>query len=243
MDEALGKRVLGACAVVALVLLLASLLPDPDSLPPPAAKRVIYDLREPQVQATPEQVQGLLDSIDPAAVVAKALPPGHDSTAATVDVPLDDPRLASQRAKRPPPQRQPPVAVKPRPVAPPPVAVQTPAAPRAQPATPVLPTQPEPAPQAAGPSPSTPEQQVAAAGGGGWYVQVGVFASEANANKAAKRLQDAGQPVRADRFKSQAGIRHRVRCGPFSSAAEAQSARSAVAALGFTDARMSEEAR
>ncbi len=64
-----------------------------------------------------------------------------------------------------------------------------------------------------------------------WFVQVGAFAQEANADKVRAKVQAAGLPSTAQVSDTQAGQLIRVRAGPFESKAEAERAALRIKAL------------
>lgn len=66
-----------------------------------------------------------------------------------------------------------------------------------------------------------------------YYINVGLFAQEANARKAHTTLQDAGITAFTQEFKTPKGLRIRVRAGPYDSQAEADSAAEKIRALGL----------
>ena len=280
MNQILAKRLLGAGVLVAVTLLLANLLPAPQSMPPPeaAAKRITYDLRQPKIDIPPEQVQATLQAIDPRQVVAQMAPP--PAAPNTTRIPLDDPRLAHERAAASPPVVRAPVAPrvtpapKPRPPAspkPPPKAVAAAPAPSPTPppdgnpaeakkaASPAVappstqpptaeavasknpeplpspspaksePPAPPPAEPAAAKEQSSPQAVVPAPdavtakpmAAPAWYVQIGAFAKEANAEHSVRKLKQAGIVAKLDTVAFKAGPRYRVRCGPLTSSEEA----------------------
>jgi cell division protein FtsN len=67
----------------------------------------------------------------------------------------------------------------------------------------------------------------------GFGVSVGLFAVEANAQRAAATLSGAGLPVISDPIESARGPMTRVRVGPFETRAQAESAAERVRALGL----------
>lgn len=67
----------------------------------------------------------------------------------------------------------------------------------------------------------------------GYYLNVGLFAEEANARRAQARLLNAGMPAFRQTFEASAGPRTRVRVGPFATADEAQRAAVQVRSLGL----------
>jgi hypothetical protein len=64
-----------------------------------------------------------------------------------------------------------------------------------------------------------------------YLVNVGLFADEANARRAADTLRQAKQPVLRDRIRSSKGVLNRVRVGPFKSQAEAAQAAQTIQSL------------
>src|SRR5207253_4053658 len=53
-----------------------------------------------------------------------------------------------------------------------------------------------------------------------WFIQIGAFAQEGNAQLSMKRLRDAGLHPRTDVLGAGTTKRYRVRCGPYSSRSE-----------------------
>lgn len=130
---------------------------------------------------------------------------------------------AAQVQSPAPPQRAP------RLLPSPPVASPT----EAPPATPaVLPVQAPVEPVAAAPTPAAPEP-VLRPRPRGFGVNVGMFAREANAERAKARLVEAGLPVLHDPIESARGPLTRVRVGPFERREEAEQAAAKVRALGL----------
>jgi DedD protein len=66
---------------------------------------------------------------------------------------------------------------------------------------------------------------------GNWFVQVGAFAQEANAQKTLATLKAAGLPTTSDTQVGKNGRLTRVRVGPFASEAGAEQAAAQVRAL------------
>jgi cell division septation protein DedD len=58
----------------------------------------------------------------------------------------------------------------------------------------------------------------------GFYINVGLFAEDANARKAHTKLVDAGLNAFVQDVKYPRGLRHRVRVGPFETQAQADTA-------------------
>ena len=67
----------------------------------------------------------------------------------------------------------------------------------------------------------------------GFGVNVGMFADPANAERARRRLADAGLPVMVDPVESARGTLTRVRVGPFEDEAAAAKAADTVRAVGL----------
>ena len=68
------------------------------------------------------------------------------------------------------------------------------------------------------------------------YVQVGTYGNAANVQKATRRLQGMGMPVRVSKIKSQGRILQVVMAGPFANQAQLKSALSAARRAGYRDA-------
>ena len=64
-----------------------------------------------------------------------------------------------------------------------------------------------------------------------YVVNVGLFADEKNARRAADVLRQAKQPVLRDRVRSSKGLLNRVRVGPFNSQADADKAAQTIRSL------------
>ena len=67
----------------------------------------------------------------------------------------------------------------------------------------------------------------------GFYINVGLFAEEANARKTQSRLLNEGLPAFRQPLESAKGTRIRVRVGPFDSKAEADTAAQAIQRMGL----------
>ena len=85
---------------------------------------------------------------------------------------------------------------------------------------------------AAAPAPTTTSPPLAAVGtAAGYYINVGLFANEANARKAQARLLNEGLPAFRQELDSPKGRRIRVRVGPYDTRAAADDAASAIRAM------------
>ena len=115
----------------------------------------------------------------------------------------------------------------------PPMASPTEAPPAVLPVqAPVEPVAAVPAAAATAPAPAAPEP-VLRPRPRGFGVNVGMFAREANAERAKARLVEAGLPVLHDPIESARGPLTRVRVGPFERREEAEQAAAKVRALGL----------
>ena len=99
------------------------------------------------------------------------------------------------------------------------------------PSAPVAAAQAEPVQQ---PQQSAPQRQAAPIGDG-YMVQVGAFSDLSNAHRVREAVSTAG-PVVVDTRQTAYGELFRVRVGPLASATEAETARAALAQLGYRDA-------
>ena len=122
--------------------------------------------------------------------------------------------------------------VRPAPLAIPPSELTTPLAPVPVKGQPVKPAKPVVKPAAApvpNSAPAPAPKPAAVAAHGKFIVQVGAFASRANAQGAASKIGGSVSP---------AGKLWRVRMGPYASAAEAKAALAKARAAGYSDARI-----
>lgn len=67
----------------------------------------------------------------------------------------------------------------------------------------------------------------------GHYINVGLFADEANARKAQAKLLNEGFPAFRQELNTASGKRIRVRAGPYTSRAQAEQAAQSIQALGL----------
>ena len=65
----------------------------------------------------------------------------------------------------------------------------------------------------------------------GYYINVGLFADEANARKAQARLLNEGLPAFRQELEQAAGRRIRVRVGPYATRAQADAAAASIRAM------------
>ncbi len=118
-----------------------------------------------------------------------------------------------------------------------------------------VPAAPEPLPKPAKPTPppvppmprlatsvQAPPPPVAAGQGKLWYVQIGSFADQGNAQTTLNLLQNIGFRGESSRINSNGAVLYRVRLGPFPSEAVAQQAYTKVSHQGYPQARVLAEA-
>ena len=86
-------------------------------------------------------------------------------------------------------------------------------------------------PTASGPSASASAPPPAVGSTPGYYINVGLFAEEANARKAQARLLNEGLPAFRQALETPKGKRIRVRVGPYTTTREAQAAAAQIRAL------------
>jgi len=97
------------------------------------------------------------------------------------------------------------------------------------------PVQPAPDPKPPTSAASAPEDPADATVGSaaGFYINVGLFAEEANARKAQAKLLNAALPAFRQSLNTPAGQRIRVRVGPYPNAQQAQQAARSIKAMGL----------
>jgi cell division septation protein DedD len=144
------------------------------------------------------------------------VPPSAASLPDTTVPPI---AAAAQPLPEPPPpptpSEPPPVPVKPSPYAtPPPAPITLPS---------TAPLQSD--------APAAPASQRTVVPETRYLVNVGLFADEKNARRAADVLRKAGQPVLRDKVRSSKGLLNRVRVGPFNSQAQAEKAAQTIRSL------------
>jgi cell division septation protein DedD len=144
---------------------------------------------------------------------------GNASAGAVRDSTVPPIAAAAQPSPEPPPpttpSEPPPVPVKPSPYAtPPPAPITLPS---------TVPLQSD--------APAAPASQRAVVPETRYLVNIGLFADEKNARRAADVLRKAGQPVLRDKVRSSKGLLNRVRVGPFNSQAQADKAAQTIRSL------------
>lgn len=143
--------------------------------------------------------------------------------------PVAEPRPAAAPST-PPASKKPPAA--PVPAASKPAANAAPAAKPASPTTaPAKNRAAKAAASAAAPTASAPLPTVGTAAG--YYINVGLFADEANARKAQARLLNEGLPAFRQELNASSGRRIRVRVGPYPRRTEADAAAASIRSMGL----------
>lgn len=87
-----------------------------------------------------------------------------------------------------------------------------------------------PAPPAAAAAPSVEQN---AQDEGGWYIQIGAFGDQSNAERQAARVDTFGYDAHVSAFPSGGGVMHRVRIGPQSTRERAEAIASSLSVHGF----------
>ena len=211
---------------------------DATAVTPTATSPTVASAAPAHAAALPESVDAVdasapalseTASAPPAAAVPKPKPLAPNPVAAAKPTPTPVPKPPEQKlAQIAPPAAKPTTAAAPpappKPVAPPPV----PAAPKLA---------------AAPPPPPPPIVSSAPAQARLWFVQIGSFADQGNAQTTLNLLQNIGYRGEAKAITSASGSAlYRVRLGPFPSEAVAQQAFDKVSHQGYPQARVVSEA-
>ena len=215
-----------AAASAPAAAITAALSPAP--APAPAPVPVPVPAQEPPTPALPATTASAPDPAKPAAAPATPAP----KAAATASTPA-----RSSEANRPAPatlsaastvSKTPSSA--PATAAPKPSAKTTPPAePASRAASAAKAKKPKASASAAAPASSAPLPTVGTAAG--YYINVGLFADEANARKAQARLLNEGLPAFRQELNNAKGRRIRVRVGPYESRAKAEAAAASIRAM------------
>lgn len=202
--------------------------PSPVPAPAPAPVPVPAPEQEPPTPALPATTASAPDPAKSAAAPATPAP----KAAATASTPA-----RSSEANRPAPatlsaastvSKTPSSA--PATAAPKPSAKTTPPAePASRAASAAKAKTPKASASAAAPASSAPLPTVGTAAG--YYINVGLFADEANARKAQARLLNEGLPAFRQELNNAKGRRIRVRVGPYESRAKAEAAAASIRAM------------
>jgi DedD protein len=210
MDRRVKERLVGASILVVLIVLIVpELLSGP--APAPVGPR-------PPVSA-PEPVRNV--TVDLATAKAPALEPAMDPAATPGAAAAS--AAAGTGAMVPSPAAGPPTTAGPSAVASP----STTAAQRAASSEPL---------ESAVPAPTTPAAVAKPAAAHGWAVQLGSFASRANADKLARQVKGQGFSVFVLPGGSGAAQRYRVRIGPLADHTAATQTEAKLKALGHVGA-------
>lgn len=206
----------------------AAIAAAPSPAPAPAPVPVPVPAQEPPTPALPATTASAPDPAKPAAAPATPAP----KAAATASTPA-----RSSEANRPAPatlsaastvSKTPSSA--PATAAPKPSAKTTPPAePASRAASAAKAKTPKASAPAAAPASSAPLPTVGTAAG--YYINVGLFADEANARKAQARLLNEGLPAFRQELNNAKGRRIRVRVGPYESRAKAEAAAASIRAM------------
>ncbi|OGA88897.1 MAG: sporulation protein [Burkholderiales bacterium GWA2_64_37] len=217
-----------AAASAPAAAIAAAPSPAPAPAPAPAPVPVPVPAQEPPTPALPATTASAPDPAKPAAAPATPAP----KAAATASTPA-----RSSEANRPAPatlsaastvSKTPSSA--PATAAPKPSAKTTPPAePASRAASAAKAKTPKASASAAAPASSAPLPTVGTAAG--YYINVGLFADEANARKAQARLLNEGLPAFRQELNNAKGRRIRVRVGPYESRAKAEAAAASIRAM------------
>lgn len=202
--------------------------PSPVPVPVPA--------QEPPTPALPATTASAPDPAKPAAAPPTVKPAATANPAPKAAAPASTPARSSE-ANRPAPaaasaastvSKTPSSA--PTTAAPKPSAKTTPPAePASRAASAAKAKTPKASASAAAPASSAPLPTVGTAAG--YYINVGLFADEANARKAQARLLNEGLPAFRQELNNAKGRRIRVRVGPYESRAKAEAAAASIRAM------------
>lgn len=214
----------------------AAIAAAPSPAPAPAPVPVPVPAQEPPTPALPATTASAPDPAKPAAAppTAKSAAPANPAPKAAA--PASTPARSSE-ANRPAPaaasaastvSKTPSSA--PATAAPKPSAKTTPPAePASRAASAAKAKTPKASASAAAPASSAPLPTVGTAAG--YYINVGLFADEANARKAQARLLNEGLPAFRQELNNAKGRRIRVRVGPYENRAKAEAAAASIRAM------------
>lgn len=196
--------------------------PAPAPVPPPPPVASAPAARNPA--ASPPAAQAAPSAPAP---VAAAKAPAATTPAPSASKAATPPAAASKPAPAPAPAASAPAKTK----------ASAPAAPasKATPSTPAAskPARPAPAPASPAASAASDPELAMVGSASGFYINVGLFAEEANARKTQSRLLNEGLPAFRQPLDSAKGPRIRVRVGPFATKAEADTAAQTIQRMGL----------
>ncbi|RKR68322.1 cell division septation protein DedD [Acidovorax sp. 94] len=214
----------------------AAITAAPSPAPAPAPVPVPVPAQEPPTPALPATTASAPDPAKPAAAPPTVKPAATANPAPKAAAPASTPARSSE-ANRPAPaaasaastvSKTPSSA--PATAAPKPSAKTTPPAePASRAASAAKAKTPKASASAAAPASSAPLPTVGTAAG--YYINVGLFADEANARKAQARLLNEGLPAFRQELNNAKGRRIRVRVGPYESRAKAEAAAASIRAM------------
>ncbi|RKR29646.1 cell division septation protein DedD [Acidovorax sp. 93] len=225
-----------ASAPAAAITAAPSPAPAPAPAPASAPVPVPVPAQEPPTPALPATTASAPDPAKPAAAPPTVKPAATANPAPKAAAPASTPARSSE-ANRPAPaaasaastvSKTPSSA--PATAAPKPSAKTTPPAePASRAASAAKAKTPKASASAAAPASSAPLPTVGTAAG--YYINVGLFADEANARKAQARLLNEGLPAFRQELNNAKGRRIRVRVGPYESRAKAEAAAASIRAM------------
>ena len=214
----------------------AAIAAAPSPAPAPAPVPVPVPAQEPPTPALPATTASAPGPAKPAAAPPTVKPAAPATPAPKAAAPASTPARSSE-ANRPAPatlsaastvSKTPSSA--PATAAPKPSAKTTPPAePASRAASAAKAKTPKASASAAAPASSAPLPTVGTAAG--YYINVGLFADEANARKAQARLLNEGLPAFRQELNNAKGRRIRVRVGPYESRAKAEAAAASIRAM------------
>ena len=228
-----------AVTVAQATLAAASQATSPASAPAAAAPLEPAPILAQEPPTAPAAASAPMTS--PTRAPAAAAPPAPLQAASAARPPADDYRPAAAPTAPAASQKPPAAAVAPVAPASKPVAKTVPATEPASRAVPPPKTRAaKAAASAAEPTASAPLPTVGTAAG--YYINVGLFADEANARKAQARLLNEGLPAFRQELNASSGRRIRVRVGPYPGRTEADAAAGSIRSMGL-DAVVFRQAR
>ncbi len=225
MDTRIKERLVGAIALVAIVVIVVPELLTGPHVPAPAPPPALAPAA--QHSYSIDLTAGERGAIARSPAPAAPAPEAATAVPGAVDGPATAPGASGNRAGAvsaadAPPAAAPaptPAAVPPKPAAT--ATVATEVHPLAQAPSAAINHVPAAAPAAAAPA-AAPRPTVPVAGAEGWVVQLGSFASKDNAESLAKGLRAKGYRAFVSEFRGSGRVLYRVRVGPEQDRARAE---------------------
>ena len=204
--------------------------------PAPAPVPVPVPAQEPPTPALPATTASAPDPAKPAAAPPTVKPAATANPAPKAAAPASTPARSSEATRPAPAAASAASTVSKTPSSAPATAAPKPSAKTTPPAEPASRAAsaakaktPKASASAAAPASSAPLPTVGTAAG--YYINVGLFADEANARKAQARLLNEGLPAFRQELNNAKGRRIRVRVGPYESRAKAEAAAASIRAM------------